>query len=170
MSDLVLSQQEPGGLNVSVNSLEHTCATCRPRSWSRRAPRPEDGVKVDGDSASRMPTSCRSRTSTTASSVPSALPAAASARPGRCSAARRDVEMRRWTRSMFDAVGVDQNKLRFLEAFAVFCVRGEAARSKPRSRTARRQRTPSSPGRGAGPGSCCGATGATWRWATGRLK
>ena len=44
------------------------------------------------------------------------------------------VEMRSLDVSAFDPVGVNQNKLRFLEAFAAFCVLRASARSSPPSR------------------------------------
>ncbi len=70
-----------------------------------------------------MPICCRSRTSTTVISGPKRV-----ARSGEhpSQALRRGgveyVEFRALDVSAFDPVGVNQNKLRFLEAFAALCV------------------------------------------------
>ena len=55
--------------------------------------------------------------------------------------------------SAFDPVGVNQNKLRFLEAFAAFCVLRESRRSRPRSRTNSTATMRSSRAKAAGPAS-----------------
>jgi len=68
------------------------------------------------------------------------------------------VEMRSLDVSVFDPVGVNQNKLRFLEAFAAFCVLRDSRPIGTRSRTNWMAITPSSRAKAAGPACCCAAT------------
>jgi glutamate--cysteine ligase len=124
MSDLGYRNKNQSGVQISVNSLEEYV---RDLSAAVSTPNPEyERIGCErsmASIASSTPTCCRSRTSTTATSVPKRV-ARSGERP--TNALQRGgveyVEFRALDVSAFDPVGVNQNKLRFLEAFAALCV------------------------------------------------
>ena len=119
-----LSQPQPGrALGVGEQPRR---IRARPHARDQHAAPAVREVRREGRTAniaSSTPTSCRSRTSTTASSARSAWRARAR-RPTK--ALRRAgveyVEVRALDVSAFDPVGVNQNKLRFLEVFLALCL------------------------------------------------
>ncbi len=124
MSDVgYRNRNQAGDQRVGQQPRRITCATCAmpSRRRIRRTSRWKRRPAIAG--CSSTPTCCRSRTSTTATSAPSAWrrsgesPSAALRRGG-----VEYVEMRALDCSAFDPVGVNQIKLRFLEAFAAFCL------------------------------------------------
>ena len=78
------------------------------------------------------------------------------------------VEVRALDVSAFDPVGVNQNKLRFLEAFLALCLLKESPPIGADEQALARSRTTSlSRAAAASPGSRCGGTGARCRCRTG---
>jgi glutamate--cysteine ligase len=127
MSDLGYRNKNQAGLNVSVNSLEHYV---RDLSAAISTPNPEYqkiGVKVDGEYRQLNANLLQIENEYYSFIRPKRVTRSGE-RPTR--ALQRGgvqyVEMRSLDVSMFDPVGVNQNKLRFLEAFAAFCVLRES--------------------------------------------
>jgi glutamate--cysteine ligase len=127
MSDLGYRNKSQAGLNVSVNSLEHYV---RDLSAAISTPSPEYqkiGVKVDGEYRQLNANILQIENEYYSFIRPKRVTRSGE-RPTR--ALQRGgvqyVEMRSLDVSMFDPVGVNQNKLRFLEAFAAFCVLRES--------------------------------------------
>lgn len=127
MSDLGYRNKNQAGLSISVNSLEHyvrdlTAAITTPNPEYERI-----GVKVDGEWRQLNANMLQIENEYYSFIRPKRVTQSGE-RP--TSALRRAgvqyVEMRSLDCSSFDPVGVNQNKLRFLEAFAAFCVLRES--------------------------------------------
>ena len=123
MSDLGYRNTSQAGLSVSVNSLEHyirdlTAAITTPQPEYQRL-----GVKVDGE-YQQLNANLLQIENEYYSFIRPKRVTESGERPTK--ALRRGgvqyVEMRSLDVSAYDPVGVNQNKLRFLEAFAAFCV------------------------------------------------
>jgi glutamate--cysteine ligase len=127
MSDLGYRNKSQAGLNVSVNSLEHYV---RDLTTAITTPNPDYeqiGVKVDGEYRQLNANVLQIENEYYSFIRPKRVTQTGE-RPTR--ALQRGgvqyVEMRSLDCSAFDPVGVNQNKLRFLEAFAAFCVLRES--------------------------------------------
>ncbi|HKS58720.1 MAG TPA: glutamate--cysteine ligase [Steroidobacteraceae bacterium] len=123
MSDLGYRNKSQAGVQISVNSLEEYV---RDLSAAVSTPHPEYeriGVKVDGEYR-QLNTNLLQIENEYYSYIRPKRVARSGERP--TSALRRGgveyVEFRALDVSAFDPVGVNQNKLRFLEAFAALCV------------------------------------------------
>jgi glutamate--cysteine ligase len=132
MSDLGYRNKSQAGLSVSVNSLDHYV---RDLTQAITTPHPEYlryGVKVDGEYVQLNANLLQIENEYYSFIRPKRV-AMSGERPTR--ALRRGgvqyVEMRSLDVSAFDPVGVNQNKLRFLEAFAVYCVLGASPPIEP---------------------------------------
>jgi glutamate--cysteine ligase len=132
MSDLGYRNASQAGLSVSVNSLEHYI---RDLTRAITTPHPEYqklGVKVDGDYVQLNANQLQIENEYYSFIRPKRV-ARSGERPTH--ALRRGgvqyVEMRSLDVSAFDPVGVNQNKLRFLEAFAAYCVLGSSPPIEP---------------------------------------
>jgi glutamate--cysteine ligase len=128
MSDLGYRNKSQAALNVSVNSLEHYV---RDLTRAITTPHPDYeklGVKVDGE-YQQLNANLLQIENEYYSFIRPKRVALSGERPTR--ALQRGgvqyVEMRSLDVSAFDPVGVNQNKLRFLEAFAAFCVLSTSA-------------------------------------------
>jgi glutamate--cysteine ligase len=128
MSDLGYRNKSQAGLSVSVNSLDHYV---RDLTRAITTPHPEYeklGVKVDGDYVQlnanllQIENEYYSFIRPKRVTMSGERPTKALQRGG-----VQYVEMRSLDVSPFDPVGVNQNKLRFLEAFAAFCVLSTSA-------------------------------------------
>ena len=123
MSDLGYRNKSQAGLNVSVNSLDHYV---RDLTAAISTPNPEYekiGVKVDGEYAQLNANILQIENEYYSFIRPKRVTQSGE-RPTKAlrRAGVQYVEMRSLDVSVFDPVGVNQNKLRFLEAFAAFCV------------------------------------------------
>jgi len=125
MSDLGYRNKSQATLSVSVNSLDHYI---RDLTQAITTPNPEYekiGVKVDGEYRQLNANVLQIENEYYSFIRPKRITLSGE-RPTK--ALRRGgvqyVEMRSLDVSAFDPVGVNQNKLRFLEAFAVYCVLG----------------------------------------------
>jgi glutamate--cysteine ligase len=123
MSDLGYRNSAQAELTVSVNSLEHYV---RDLTAAISTPNPEYekiGVKVDGDYRQLNANILQIENEYYSFIRPKRITQSGE-RPTRAlqRAGVQYVEMRSLDVSVFDPVGVNQNKLRFLEAFAAFCV------------------------------------------------
>ncbi|MGI9246149.1 MAG: glutamate--cysteine ligase, partial [Steroidobacteraceae bacterium] len=127
MSDLGYRNKSQAGLDVSVNSLEHYV---RDLAAAITTPNPDYeklGVKVDGEyrqlnaNVLQIENEYYSFIRPKRVTLSGERPTRALQRGG-----VQYVEMRSLDCSCFDPVGVNQNKLRFLEAFATFCVLRES--------------------------------------------
>jgi glutamate--cysteine ligase len=123
MSDLGYRNKNQAGLSVSVNSLEHYV---RDLTRAITTPHPEYekiGVKVDGEyrqlnaNLLQIENEYYSHIRPKRVTMSGERPTKALRRGG-----VQYVEMRSLDVSAFDPVGVNENKLRFLEAFAAYCV------------------------------------------------
>jgi glutamate--cysteine ligase len=123
MSDLGYRNKSQAGLSVSVNSLDHYV---RDLTAAITTPQPDYeamGVKVDGEyrqlnaNVLQIENEYYSFIRPKRVTLTGERPTRALQRGG-----VQYVEMRSLDCSAFDPVGVNQNKLRFLEAFAAFCV------------------------------------------------
>jgi glutamate--cysteine ligase len=123
MSDLGYRNKSQAGLSISVNSLDHYV---RDLTAAITTPNPEYekiGVKVDGEwrqlnaNVLQIENEYYSFIRPKRVTMSGERPTKALRRGG-----VQYVEMRSLDCSSFDPVGVNQNKLRFLEAFAAFCV------------------------------------------------
>src|SRR5512139_3946763 len=127
MSDLGYRNKSQAGLSVSVNSLDHYV---RDLTHAITTPHPDYeklGVKVDGEYRQLNANLLQVENEYYSFIRPKRVTMSGE-RPTK--ALRRGgvqyVEMRSLDCSIFDPVGVNQNKLRFLEAFAAFCVLRES--------------------------------------------
>jgi glutamate--cysteine ligase len=127
MSDLGYRNKSQAGLNVSVNSLDHYI---RDLSQAITTPHPDYqkiGVKVDGEyrqlnaNLLQIENEYYSFIRPKRVTMSGESPTKALRRGG-----VQYVEMRSLDVSAFDPVGVNQNKLRFLEAFAAYCTLSES--------------------------------------------
>src|SRR5512134_3191279 len=123
MSDLGYRNKSQAGLSVSVNSLEHYV---RDLTLAITTPHPDYvkiGVKVDGEYRQLNANWLQIENEYYSFIRPKRV-ARSGERPTRAlqRAGVQYVEMRSLDVSAFDPVGVNQLKLRFLEAFAAFCV------------------------------------------------
>ena len=123
MSDLGYRNKSQAGLRVSVNSLEHYV---RDLTAAISTPNPEYekiGVKVDGEYFQLNANILQIENEYYSFIRPKRITRSGE-RPTKAlqRAGVQYVEMRSLDVSVFDPVGVNQNKLRFLEAFAAFCV------------------------------------------------
>ena len=123
MSDLGYRNKSQAGLDVSVNSLEHYV---RDLTAAISTPNPEYekiGVKIDGEYRQLNANVLQIENEYYSFIRPKRVTQSGE-RPTRAlqRAGVQYVEMRSLDVSVFDPVGVNQNKLRFLEAFAAFCV------------------------------------------------
>jgi len=123
MSDLGYRNKSQAGLNVSVNSLDHYV---RDLTAAISTPNPDYekiGVKVDGEYAQLNANILQIENEYYSFIRPKRVTQTGE-RPTKAlrRAGVQYVEMRSLDVSVFDPVGVNQNKLRFLEAFAAFCV------------------------------------------------
>jgi len=128
MSDLGYRNKSQASLSVSVNSLDHYV---RDLTRAINTPHPDYvklGVKVDGDYVQLNANLLQIENEYYSFIRPKRVTLSGE-RPTR--ALQRGgvqyVEMRSLDVSPFDPVGVNQNKLRFLEAFAAFCVLSTSA-------------------------------------------
>jgi glutamate--cysteine ligase len=128
MSDLGYRNKSQAGLSVSVNSLD---LYVRDLTRAINTPHPDYlklGVKVDGDYLQLNANLLQIENEYYSFIRPKRVTMSGE-RPTR--ALQRGgvqyVEMRSLDVSPFDPVGVNQNKLRFLEAFAAFCVLSSSA-------------------------------------------
>jgi len=123
MSDLGYRNKNQAGLNVSVNSLDHYV---RDLTAAINTPSPDYekiGVQVEGEYRQLNANMLQIENEYYSFIRPKRVTQSGE-RPTRAlqRAGVQYVEMRSLDVSMFDPVGVNQNKLRFLEAFAAFCV------------------------------------------------
>ena len=123
MSDLGYRNKSQAGLSVSVNSLDHYV---RDLTAAISTPNPEYekiGVKVDGEYRQLNANILQIENEYYSFIRPKRVTQSGE-RPTKAlqRAGVQYVEMRSLDASIFDPVGVNQNKLRFLEAFAAFCV------------------------------------------------
>jgi len=128
MSDLGYRNKSQAGLPVSVNSLDHYV---RDLTRAITTPHPEYeklGVKVDGD-YQQLNANLLQIENEFYSFIRPKRVAMSGERPTKSllRGGVQYVEMRSLDVSPFDPVGVNQNKLRFLEAFAAFCVLSSSA-------------------------------------------
>ena len=132
MSDLGYRNKNQAGVSVSVNSLEHYV---RDLTWAITTPHPDYekiGVKVDGDYRQLNANWLQIENEYYSFIRPKRV-ARSGERPTRAlqRAGVQYVEMRSLDVSAFDPVGVNQIKLRFLEAFAAFCVLRDSPSIEP---------------------------------------
>jgi glutamate--cysteine ligase len=123
MSDLGYRNKSQAGLNVSVNSLDQYV---RDLTAAISTPNPDYekiGVKIDGEYCQLNANILQIENEYYSFIRPKRVTQSGE-RPTRAlrRAGVQYVEMRSLDVSVFDPVGVNQNKLRFLEAFAAFCV------------------------------------------------
>ncbi len=122
MSDLGYRNKSQAGVNVSVNSLEHYVRDLTRAISTPHPPYQQIGVKVDGEyrqlnaNVLQIENEYYSFIRPKRVTLSGERPTKALLRGG-----VQYVEMRSLDVSAFDPVGVNQNKLRFLEAFATYC-------------------------------------------------
>jgi glutamate--cysteine ligase len=123
MSDLGYRNKNQAGLNVSVNSLEHYVRDLTAAISTPSAEYEKIGVKVEGEYRQLNANMLQIENEYYSFIRPKRVTQSGE-RPTRAlqRAGVQYVEMRSLDVSVFDPVGVNQNKLRFLEAFAAFCV------------------------------------------------
>ena len=123
MSDLGYRNKSQAGLNVSVNSVDHYIRDLTNAISTPNAEYEKLGVKVDGEYRQLNANLLQIENEYYSFIRPKRVTLSGE-RPTK--ALRRGgvqyVEMRSLDVSAFDPVGVNQKKLRFLEAFAAFCV------------------------------------------------
>ncbi len=132
MSDLGYRNKNQAGVSVSVNSLEHYV---RDLGQAITTPHPDYekiGVKVDGEYRQLNANWLQIENEYYSFIRPKRV-ARSGERPTRAlqRAGVQYVEMRSLDVSAFDPVGVNQIKLRFLEAFAAFCVLRDSPSIEP---------------------------------------
>ncbi len=127
MSDLGYRNKSQAGLNVSVNSLDHYIRDLTQAITTPHADYEKIGVKVDGEyrqlnaNLLQIENEYYSFIRPKRVTMSGESPTKALRRGG-----VQYVEMRSLDVSAFDPVGVNQNKLRFLEAFAAYCTLSES--------------------------------------------
>ncbi len=128
MSDLGYRNKSQAGLSVSVNSLEHYVRDLTRAITTAHPDYVKLGVKLDGEyqqlnaNLLQIENEYYSFIRPKRVTMSGERPTKALTRGG-----VQYVEMRSLDVSPFDPVGVNQNKLRFLEAFAAFCVLSTSA-------------------------------------------
>lgn len=132
MSDLGYRNKNQAGVNISVNSLEHYIRDLQHAITTPNADYERIGVKVDGEYRQLNANLLQIENEYYAFIRPKRV-ARSGERPTK--ALRRAgveyVEVRALDVSAYDPVGVNQNKLRFLEAFLALCVLKESAPLEP---------------------------------------
>lgn len=132
MSDLGYRNKNQAGVNISVNSLEHYIRDLQHAITTPNADYERIGVKVDGEYRQLNANLLQIENEYYAFIRPKRV-ARSGERPTK--ALRRAgveyVEVRALDVSAFDPVGVNQSKLRFLEAFLALCVLKESAPLEP---------------------------------------
>jgi glutamate--cysteine ligase len=127
MSDLGYRNKSQAGLNVSVNSLDQYIRDLTDAITTPHPPYEKIGVKVQGEYRQLNANVLQIENEYYSFIRPKRVTMSGE-RPTK--ALRRGgvqyVEMRSLDVSAFDPVGVNQNKLRFLEAFATYCALGDA--------------------------------------------
>jgi len=127
MSDLGYSNSTQAGLNISVNSVDEyindlTCAICTPEPAYEKI-----GVKVDGKYRQLSANKLQIENEYYSPIRPKRV-AMSGERP--TAALRRGgveyVEIRSLDLNVFDPVGINQNAMRFVEAFLVYCLLKES--------------------------------------------
>ncbi len=127
MSDLGYSNNTQAGLNISVNSVDEyisdlTCAICTPEPAYEKI-----GVKVDGSYRQLSANQLQIENEYYSPIRPKRV-AMSGERP--TAALRRGgveyVEIRSLDLNVFDPVGINQNAMRFVEAFLVYCLLQES--------------------------------------------
>jgi glutamate--cysteine ligase len=132
MSDLGYRNTSQAGLEVSVNSVEHYIRDLTQAITTPHAEYEKIGVKVNGEyrqlnaNLLQIENEYYSFIRPKRVTMSGESPTKALRRGG-----VQYVEMRSLDVSAFDPVGVNQNKLRFLEAFAAFCVLGASPPIEP---------------------------------------
>jgi glutamate--cysteine ligase len=123
MSDLGYRNKSQAGLTVSVNSLDHYVRDLLAATSTPNPDYEKIGVKVNGEYAQLNANILQIENEYYSSIRPKRVTQSGE-RPTHAllRAGVQYVEMRSLDVSVFDPVGVNQNKLRFLEAFATFCV------------------------------------------------
>ncbi|HET7203352.1 MAG TPA: hypothetical protein VFI92_08290, partial [Steroidobacteraceae bacterium] len=123
MSDLGYRNKSQAGLSVSVNSLDHYVRDLTAAITTPHADYEKIGVKVDGGYRQLNANVLQIENEYYSFIRPKRVTQSGE-RPTRAlqRAGVQYVEMRSLDCSAFDPVGVNQNKLRFLEAFAAFCL------------------------------------------------
>jgi glutamate--cysteine ligase len=127
MSDLGYRNKSQAGLSISVNSLEHYVRDLSRACSTLHEPYERLGVKVDGEYRQLNANLLQIENEYYSFIRPKRVTLSGE-RPTRAlqRAGVQYVEMRSLDVSAFDPVGVNQSKLRFLEAFAAFCVLRES--------------------------------------------
>jgi glutamate--cysteine ligase len=127
MSDLGYRNKTQAGISISVNSLEHYVRDLGAAITTPSAEYEKIGVKVNGEYRQLNANVLQIENEYYSFIRPKRI-ARSGERPTKAlqRAGVQYVEMRSLDCSPFDPVGVNQNKLRFLEAFAAFCVLRES--------------------------------------------
>jgi glutamate--cysteine ligase len=132
MSDLGYRNKNQAGVNISVNSLEHYIRDLQHAITTPNADYERIGVKVDGEYRQLNTNLLQIENEYYAFIRPKRV-ARSGERPTK--ALRRAgveyVEVRALDVSAFDPVGVNQSKMRFLEAFLALCVLKESEALEP---------------------------------------
>jgi len=132
MSDLGYRNKSQAGVNISVNSLDHYVRDLQSAISTPNADYERIGVKTNGEYRQLNANLLQIENEYYAFIRPKRV-ARSGERPTK--ALRRAgveyVEVRALDVSAFDPVGVNQNKLRFLEAFLALCVLKESAPLEP---------------------------------------
>ncbi len=132
MSDLGYRNKNQGGLSISVNSLDEYIRDLSAAIATPHAPYQALGVEVEGDWRQLNANLLQIENEYYAFIRPKRV-ARSGERPTKAlrRAGVQYVEMRSLDVSVLDPVGVNQNKLRFLEAFAAFCVIAPSPKFSP---------------------------------------
>jgi len=127
MSDLGYRNRSQSGVDVSVNSLEEYVRDLTRATTTTHPPYERLGVKVDGQYRQLNANLLQIENEYYAFIRPKRV-ARSGERPTRAltRAGVEYVEVRALDVSAFDPVGVNQNKMRFLEAFLAFCLMRES--------------------------------------------
>ena len=139
MSDLGYRNKSQAGVDISVNSLEDYIADLSRAISTPHPPYEQLGVKVDGEYRQLNSNLLQIENEYYSFIRPKRI-ARSGERPTK--ALRRAgveyVEVRALDVSAFDPVGVNQNKMRFLEAFLAFCILKDSASDRACRATAAR--------------------------------
>ncbi len=127
MSDLGYRNKSQAGLSVSVNSLDHYVRDLTQAITTSHPDYEKIGVKVDGEYRQLNANLLQIENEYYSFIRPKRITMSGE-RPTKAlrRAGVQYVEMRSLDVSAFDPVGVNQNKLRFLEAFAAYCTLSES--------------------------------------------
>lgn len=127
MSDLGYSNKRQAGINISLNSLDHyigdlSCAICTPDPVFEKI-----GIKVDGERRQLNVNQLQIENEYYSPIRPKRV-AMSGERP--TVALRRGgveyVEVRSLDLNVFDPAGINQNEMRFMEAFLIYCLLQES--------------------------------------------